>query len=186
MDSLDWLAQARRTQPNPPSQPGGEAGGERAAYADTVHAHLRSALLPSPRHDAVRVALSRDLALAEDEPAGARTILALSAPYTAGKSSLVKAWAQPLHLGWLGDAAGDPLPTWSPEAGYSADLVPVVYVTMMARTNARGLYAAIGSSLSCATAPTAGATSPWPRPRRCAGTGCGCSSSMTRTCSTPP
>lgn len=143
MDSLDWLAQARRSQPDPPSRPAGGGDGERAAYADAVHAHLRSTLLPSPRHDAVRDALSRDLALVEDEPAGARTILALSAPYTAGKSSLVKAWAQPLHLGWLGDAAADALPSWSPEAGYTADLVPVVYVTMMARTNARGLYAAI-------------------------------------------
>lgn len=143
MDSLDWLAQARRIPPSPPERPRIGAEGELTAYAQAVHDHLRQDLLPSPRHAAVRGALTSDLSLVEGEPRGARSILALSAPFTAGKSSLVKAWAQPMHVGWLGDAAPDPLPSWAPEPGYTADLVPVVYVTMMARTNARGLYAAI-------------------------------------------
>lgn len=99
--------------------------------------------MSSPKHDAVAGLLDSALIDAEDEPAGARTLLSLSAPMTLGKSSLIKGWAQRHHLTWLGTQADRQHPEWSPSPAFDADLVPVVYVTLMARSDARDLYGMI-------------------------------------------
>ncbi len=66
----------------------------RSTYADAVRAALRAQCVSSPVHDATATAVDRALESALLEPPGARTILALSAPYTAGKSTLIKLMAQ--------------------------------------------------------------------------------------------
>lgn len=76
-------------------------------------------------------------------PAGARTVIAVSAPFTAGKSTLVKAWAQSLHRHWLGDVASDSCPRWAPEPGLMADWVPVVHLSLQSESRSRDLYAQI-------------------------------------------
>ena len=116
---------------------------ERQEYASAVRRFLRVTPLKSPKHECLAAALDEALAQIEDEPPGARTILSLSAPFGVGKSSLIKDWAQRLYRDWLGDRHGLDLPEWSPVAGVSADWVPVVYVTLMARSNARALYSAL-------------------------------------------
>ena len=116
---------------------------ERQEYASAVRRFLRVTPLKSPMHECLAAALDEALAQIEDEPPGARTILSLSAPFGVGKSSLIKDWAQRLYRDWLGDRHGLDLPEWSPVAGVSADWVPVVYVTLMARSNARALYSAL-------------------------------------------
>lgn len=116
---------------------------ERQEYASAVRRFLRVTPLKSPMHECLAAALDEALAQIEDEPPGARTILSLSAPFGVGKSSLIKDWAQRLYRDWLGDRHGRDLPEWSPVAGVSADWVPVVYVTLMARSNARALYSAL-------------------------------------------
>lgn len=115
----------------------------RENYAGAVRRSLRSIPLTSPKHERLAAALDGALEQIEDELAGARTILSLSAPYGVGKSSLIKHWAQGLYRDWLGDQPGQDLPEWSPASGVTADWVPVVYVTLMARSNARALYSAV-------------------------------------------
>lgn len=125
--------------------------GERRQYAGAVRKGLRSQPLTSPKHETVGAALHEALDHIEAEPAGARTILSLSAPFGVGKSSLIKGWAQALYREWLGTNRGRDLPEWSPTPGVKADWVPVVYVTLMARSNARALYSAILSYLGYPT-----------------------------------
>lgn len=115
----------------------------RRQYANDVRRSLRAKPLKSPKHEALAAALGDALAQIEDEPPGARTILSVSAPFGVGKSSLIKDWAQRQYRDWLGDRIGRDLPEWSPIPGVTADWVPVVYVTLMARSNARALYSAV-------------------------------------------
>jgi hypothetical protein len=83
------------------------------------------------------------------EPRGARTILSLSAPYTAGKSTMIKRWAHRLHRTWLAewpvvdepDADEGALPRWHPQPGYVADVIPVNYTTLLSDSRATDLYA---------------------------------------------
>lgn len=144
MDARAWHEQARAAASLCEARSGsalyGQTGG---GSAREVARLMRARGVPSPRHDAVARALDADLTVVEGEPPGARTFLSLSAPYTVGKSTLIKAWAQRLHMSWLGGDADRGRPVWSPEPGVEADHVPVVYVTLMARTNAKDLYAAL-------------------------------------------
>lgn len=143
MDARAWHRQARAAAAPPPGSRSTLLADTAGGSAREVARLLRAGGFPSPKHDAVARALDADLAVVENEPPGARTFLSLSAPYTVGKSTLIKAWAQRLHLSWLGGDADQERPVWFPEPGVEADHVPVVYVTLMARTNAKDLYAAL-------------------------------------------
>lgn len=148
MDAGQWHAQAT-THPAVPPAP--VAAGDLAAmsppdrvvYVDTVRAALRQRPIPSPAHDAVRDEMTADLRSALLEPPGARTILAVSAPWGVGKSTLVKSWATTRHRDWLGDQVSEPRPRWDPEPGRTADLVPVVYLTLLSEARANDLYAQV-------------------------------------------
>ncbi|UAL29885.1 TniB family NTP-binding protein [Nocardioides rotundus] len=121
----------------------------RREYATQVRHGLRARTLTSPIHDRVAQQMTRALESALLEPCGARTILSLSAPYTAGKSTMVKRWAQEFHRTWLAewpveddtDAAAGELPRWSPKPGHLADVIPVNYTTLLADSRATDLYA---------------------------------------------
>ena len=148
MDSQQWHGQASAIpEPSPTPWSAAELRGAdvptREAYASQVRRWLRATPLDSPKHHDVADALGRALADTREEPPGARTLLSLSAPFAVGKSSLIKSWAQARHREWLGEAATHTEPSWTPTPHQDADWVPVVYVTLMARSNARDLYAAI-------------------------------------------
>lgn len=114
----------------------------RSRYAGQVRAALRAQPVRSPLHEVA----AEDLAVALDsallEPPGARTVLALSAPYAAGKSTLVKRWAQAHYRHWTKDCSG-PKPRWSPQPGVTADLVPVCYLTLLSESRSKDLYTQI-------------------------------------------
>lgn len=161
MDSLRWHQQARaRARPAPKSLTQrtltSRSSEDQASYADEVRRHIRGQSLESPKHALVAWDLDRALAEVESEPEGARTILSLSAPFAVGKSSLIKRWARVHYRTWAGDAATSDLPDWQDAAGTRFDFVPIIYVTLMARSKAKDVHGAI---LSFIGYPSRGSTS---------------------------
>ena len=104
----------------------------RAEYARRLREGLRRRPLASPIHDAVAEQMTAALTSAGLDPPGARTILSLSAPYSAGKSTMIKRWAQGLHCAWLPEGDHEGLPRWSPSPGILADVIPVFYLYLLA------------------------------------------------------
>lgn len=147
MDALNWHRQMMREAPPLPDPPTRTALRALSApaldqYATRVRTALRGRVLPSPVHDHLARQLSADLESVMLEPLGARTILSLSAPFAAGKSTLVKTWAQGLHRKWVpAGAAPDELPRWNPKPGYESNAVPISYVTLLANSTGVELYA---------------------------------------------
>lgn len=129
---------------------------EREQYAAAVRRYLRSRPLHSPKHRDLASDLAQALAEVEDEPPGARTIVSVSAPFAVGKSTLIKQWGAELYREWVPDSTSDTLPEWSDEAGTRFDLVPIVYVTLMARSKAKDVHGAILTFLGY---PSRGTTS---------------------------
>ena len=76
-------------------------------------------------------------------PPGAMQMVALTAPFSAGKSTLIKHWGFGLHRSILGDEVDSKRPTWAPEPGIVADWVPVVYVTLMSSSSIKEINALI-------------------------------------------
>ena len=70
-------------------------------------------------------------------------MIAVTAPFSAGKSTLLKQWGFGVHRGVLGDEITSERPTWSPQPGVIADWVPVVYVTLMASSSIKEINALI-------------------------------------------
>ncbi|WP_277453591.1 TniB family NTP-binding protein [Janibacter sp. DB-40] len=129
---------------------------EREQYASAVRRFLRSHPLHSAKHRHLATQLDRALAEVEDEPPGARTIISVSAPFAVGKSTLIKQWGADLYRDWVPDSTSDVLPEWSDGAGTRFDLVPIVYVTLMARSKAKDVHGAILTFLGY---PSRGTTS---------------------------
>jgi hypothetical protein len=67
-------------------------------------------------------------------PPGAKTILGITAPNTAGKSTLVRSWACDVYRSQLPAArlASPELPAWKPTRNIEADYVPVVWMNLQA------------------------------------------------------
>lgn len=148
MDAERWHAQATA---KPEELPQPVSAGEleamssiaRQQYAAAVRTGLRALSVPSPAHEAVRKDLNDDLESALLEPPGARTILALSAAWGVGKSTLVKSWATAHYRDWLGTNLGEDRPRWRPRDGQTADLIPVLYLTLLSESRSKDLYAQI-------------------------------------------
>lgn len=148
MDSALWHAQATATpEEAPPPEPADRMArmerSARAAYADRLRRVWRGQSVTSPLHERIATSMTRALESALLEPAGARTIVALSAPYSAGKSTLVKHWAQGLHREWTANAGFGVRPRWDPAPGVTADLVPVCYLTLLSESKSKDLYSQI-------------------------------------------
>lgn len=158
MDARLWHRQATRQPPVLPD-PLAKSGlanlteDARRDHARRVREGLRRQPLASPIHDAVAEQMTEALQSASLDPPGARTILSLSAPYSAGKSTMIKRWAQVLHCDWLPEGDHKDLPRWSLSPGILADVIPVNYMTLLADSRGTDLYAQI---LSFANADAGG------------------------------
>ncbi len=115
----------------------------RRVYADLVRAALRAQPVTSPIHLLAAEGLDVALDSALLEPPGARTILALSAPYATGKSTLIKRWAQGRYRTWARSTSPASKPRWTPKPGVTADLVPVCYLTLLSESRSKDLYTQI-------------------------------------------
>lgn len=153
MHALNWHQQSVAAPPVPPGPLSArelkDLGDDaRHEYATRVRTTLRGHPLTSPLHDRVCAQMTSALESALLEPRGARTILALSAPYSAGKSTMIKRWAHRFQRAWLAEwpvedepgTAGE-LPRWAPKPGYLADVIPITYISLPSDTRATDLYA---------------------------------------------
>lgn len=148
MDAQQWHTQATVTpvalpQPVTATELEAMSPAARQQYANTVRVHLRASPVSSPMHEVVRAGLSEDLDSTLMEPPGARTILALSAPWGVGKSTLVTNWASAQHRQWVGDEFSEETPQWHPTDGVTAHLVPVIYLNLLSESRSKDLYAQI-------------------------------------------
>lgn len=145
MDAELWHRQAA-TPPVPTPQPvtgpqlGAMSPQARKEFANQVRAALRAQPIESPLHRQTVEALDCALESALLEPAGARTIVSLSAPFAAGKSTTVKEWAQDRYRAWTGAITPTRRPRWNPADGVTADLVPVCYLTLLSESRSKDLY----------------------------------------------
>lgn len=66
--------------------------------------------------------------------AGSKSILAVTAPNTVGKSTLVRRWARAIHRQEIGSAGTlDVPPRWNPDPQTQAALIPVAWINLEAR-----------------------------------------------------
>lgn len=146
MDAAAWHLQAMSPLPTLPERLTSTALAAmsetaRCEYATRFRTSMRARPIASPIHETVTDQMAAALNSALLEPPGARTILALSAPFSAGKSTMIKAWAQRLHRSWLAGSDPDRVPRWTPTPGISADTVPVSYLTLLSDSRGTDLYA---------------------------------------------
>lgn len=146
MDAHDWHEQATTAPtswPDPldPQTITALSATRRTAYLRRLREALEGSLVAT--EDTARVAAHLDGVVATNRlrPPGAMQMAALSAPYTTGKSTLVKQWAAALYRDAVGDQAGTDRPTWSPRPNITADLIPVVYVTLRAASTVKDVNA---------------------------------------------
>ncbi len=148
MDARDWHRQATTPPPEWPAplSPAEYDALSRSAQHD-YFAHLSAALngqiLVSKPMEAIQSHLDDIVETNLLRPAGAKQMVAVIAPYSAGKSTLVKHWGFGVHRADVGDQASSSRPTWSPEPGVTADLVPVVYVSLMSSSSIKEINALI-------------------------------------------
>lgn len=152
MDSHDWHRQATAA---PPEWPDPIPLREYEALSH-IHQDDYSAQLSAAMHAAILVSKSMEAAQTHLDdivetnrlrPPGAMQMVALTAPFSAGKSTLIKQWGFRLHRNDLGAQVHRDRPTWSPEPGVIADWVPVVYVTLMSSSSIKEINALILLSL---------------------------------------
>lgn len=143
MDAVLWHRHANTLLPTapPPAQAGGPPSPE---YLQALTQHLRATHFAAVALDDVTSALSATVEANAQRPPGSKQILALTAPNAAGKSTLTKRWARARYLDAIGEQASSPgLPSWSPRPGYTAHLVPVVYINLIAGSRIKEINAQI-------------------------------------------
>lgn len=116
---------------------------QQVAYRSALSKAMNAALLHTPDTDGVTEQLDRAVLANRQRPPGAMQMVALTAPFSAGKSTLIKQWGFRVHRAALGDRARHERPTWTPEPGLTADWRPVVYVTLMASSSIKEVNAQI-------------------------------------------
>lgn len=150
MDAQIWHQQAtagRPTLPEPIADPKTLEAQALAEYYDHLETGLDAMVLQSTQMDAATKVMSTLVGRGGRRPRGAQGIIAINAPFTTGKSTFVKAWASELHREWLGGAVNHERPSWQPEPHMTADLVPVIYVTLRAASAIKEVNAQILSFL---------------------------------------
>lgn len=115
----------------------------RRRYLREVQASFERLVLPRAETAPVQAGMNRVLRKNSHQGPGAKRMIMLDAPFATGKSTLIKEWAQCLHRRWVGDQLACDRPTWQPEPGMTADLVPVVYATLRSASKVKEVNAQI-------------------------------------------
>ena len=147
MDARMWHTQAT-ARPDVPALPRplrtvDAAGESHEGDRQALRSALSALALPSHRAASLERSLSRTVARNDRRPAGAKSVISVTAPFTAGKSTLVKAWAQAAYRDLIGTDDADARPTWQPSPGVRADWVPHVYITLRSNSKIKDLNASI-------------------------------------------
>ncbi len=160
MDARIWHEQATTAPPvmRPPlphAQLRALSAKERGRYLRRVEQSFERLVLPRAHTEPVQAGMDRVLRKNARQAPGAKRMIMLDAPFATGKSTMIKSWAQGLHRRWLGDQLTCERPTWRPEPGVTADLVPVVYATLRSASKVKEVNAQI---LAFLRYPTEGLT----------------------------
>jgi len=143
MDAILWHRHATTASPPAPEAlpPGRPAT---SSHVTAVARHLRATHFPAAVLEGLAVDLSATVDANAQRPPGSKQVLAVTAPNAAGKSTLLKQWARARYLDTIGDqAASSSLPSWEPRPGYTAHLVPVVYINLIAGSRIKEINAQI-------------------------------------------
>ena len=148
MDAHDWHRQATAPSPAWPDPVSiAEYDGWSRAARDDYFRRLRVAMnarvVVSKPMEAVKAHLDDIVETNRLRPSGAMPMVAVTAPYSAGKSTLLKHWGFGVYRCVLGAQVNEQRPTWSPKPAMIADWVPVVYVTLMASSSIKEINALI-------------------------------------------
>lgn len=148
MDAQDWHRQATTPAPawpDPVSITDFDALSRecRDDYFRRLRGAMNATIVVSKPMEAVAAHLDDIVATNRLRPPGAMPMIAVTAPFSAGKSTLLKHWGYDVYRGVLGGQAKEERPTWSPQRGVMADWVPVVYVTLMASSSIKEINALI-------------------------------------------
>jgi len=160
VDARIWHEQATTVPPvmRPPlphAQHRALSAKERGRYLRRVEQSFERLVLPRAHTEPVQAGMDRVLRKNARQAPGAKRMIMLDAPFATGKSTMIKSWAQGLHRRWLGDQLTCERPTWRPEPGVTADLVPVVYATLRSASKVKEVNAQI---LAFLRYPTEGLT----------------------------
>lgn len=148
MDAHDWHRQATTPAPEWPdplsiAEYEGLPRTSRDEYFHRLSVAMNATIVVSKPMEAVKAHLDDIVKTNHLRPPGAMPMVAVTAPFSAGKSTLLKQWGFGVHRGVLGDQVNEARPTWSPRPGVIADWVPVVYVTLMASSSIKEINALI-------------------------------------------
>lgn len=148
VDAHDWHRQATATPPPWPDPVSFADYDKMPRQAQTDYfrrlaAAMNAEILVSKPMTAVHGCLDDVVEANRLRPPGAMQMVALIAPFSAGKSTLIKQWGFRLYREALGAQAEQDRPTWAPVAGVTADWCPVVYVSLMANSSIKEVNALI-------------------------------------------
>ncbi|MGL5861859.1 MAG: TniB family NTP-binding protein [Phycicoccus sp.] len=106
----------------------------RAAYLEAVLRWVGNLHLDATTATDVTVAMDEVIDANRYTPPGAKTLIGLTAPNTAGKSTLVRRWAVAKYRGWVtGDQLDvETLPAWQPRGDLECDRIPIVWINLQA------------------------------------------------------
>lgn len=138
MDARLWHQQAR-TEPHPAPEPRNlaelraMAPPALAEYLQRRRAWLSSLQFAFEEGARAKVTLTDLVSANAHRPPGAKDVIAVSAPFAVGKSTLVRDWAQATYRSILGNEIEDPVqPSWQVRDGVWADHVPIAWIDMVA------------------------------------------------------
>lgn len=148
MDAHDWHRQATTPAPDWPdplslTEYESLSQASREDYFRRLTVAVNATIVISKPMGAVNAHLDDIVETNRLRPPGAMPMVAVTAPFSAGKSTLLKQWGFGVHRCVLGDQVKEARPTWSPQPGVIADWVPVVYVTLMASSSIKEINALI-------------------------------------------
>lgn len=143
MDALMWHQHARARRPEPPErrsvdQLRGLTAAERGAHLAALRDWLAVVELPTASTGKVATTLWDVVGTNSGSGPGAKTIVAVDAVNTVGKSTAVRAWAHAAYREWIGPRIADQhLPSWAPEPGMSAYEVPIAWINLQSAARIR-------------------------------------------------
>lgn len=146
VDASQWHSLAMEgPSPWPDVPPGltSTDSAERDAAIDNLEVELAATVLPYLPAADVGLQLSRLLRVNAARPAGSKTIAGVSAPFSAGKSTAITGWAFEHYRDAIKYVSNHAYPTWQPEPGVTARLVPVVYLSLLSSAGVKELNAQI-------------------------------------------
>lgn len=138
---LAWQDRAPLAAPSSALQ--SRDGQERDQAIAGLAESLGSMVLPYPPAISLGSALTRLVDGNRFSPAGSKSIAGVSAPFATGKSTSVTEWAFGRYREWVADVSNRSFPTWQPEQGITARLIPVVYLSLFSSAGVKELNAQI-------------------------------------------